>query len=175
MILPCRHERELLVVAQRLAVFSLEFLAEVAAARLGTRQSVEGSPGLPKPVQRDERSGGVPIVMGGWGAKRTPRLAAQYAAEYNLPFSPAANVADQFAIVRGACEKAGRDPSTLTLSCAVVACCGEDGAAFEPNLAMALTNLSTVRWPDIGRRRRKPFPRPRLLRRHCRENAAAQL
>jgi len=36
---------------------------------------------LPKPVQRDERSGGVPIVMGGWGAKRTPRLADQYEAE----------------------------------------------------------------------------------------------
>jgi len=97
----------------------------------GAQQSVEGSPGLPKPVQHDDRSGGVPIVMGGWGAKRTPSLAAQYAAEYNLPFSPAANVADQFAIVRGACEKAGRDPSTLKLSCAVVACCGEDGAAFE--------------------------------------------
>jgi alkanesulfonate monooxygenase len=96
----------------------------------GTRQSVEGSPGLPKPVQRDEHSGGVPIVMGGWGAKRTPRLAAQYAAEYNLPFSPAGNVADQFANVRAACEKAGRDPATLTLSCAVVACCGEDEEMF---------------------------------------------
>ena len=96
----------------------------------GTHQSVEGSPGLPKPVQRDDRSGGVPIVMGGWGAKRTPRLAAQYAAEFNLPFSPAQNVADQFAKVRQACEKVGRDPDTLTLSCAVVACCGEDDAAF---------------------------------------------
>lgn len=96
----------------------------------GTRQSVDGSPGLPKPAQRDARSGGVPIVMGGWGAKRTPRLAAHYAAEYNLPFSPAANVADQFAIVRAACERADRDPATLTLSAAVVACCGEDEAAF---------------------------------------------
>jgi alkanesulfonate monooxygenase len=97
----------------------------------GTRQSVEGSPGLPKPVQRDERSGGVPIVMGGWGAKRTPRLAAQYAAEYNLPFSPVANAADQFALVRAACERADRDPATLTLSAAVVACCGEDETTFQ--------------------------------------------
>jgi len=100
-------------------------------AHEGKRQSVDGSPGLPKPVQRDERSGGVPIVMGGWGAKRTPRLAAQYAAEYNLPFSPAANAADQFALVRAACERADRDPATLTLSAAVVACCGEDEAAFQ--------------------------------------------
>lgn len=96
----------------------------------GKRLSVEGSPGLPKPVQTNELSGGVPIIMGGWGAKRTPRLAAQYAAEYNLPFSPAGNAADQFAIVRAACERADRDPATLTLSAAVVACCGEDEAAF---------------------------------------------
>jgi alkanesulfonate monooxygenase SsuD/methylene tetrahydromethanopterin reductase-like flavin-dependent oxidoreductase (luciferase family) len=82
-------------------------------------------------VQRDERSGGVPIVMGGWGAKRTPRLAAQYAAEYNLPFSPVANAADQFALVRAACERADRDPATLTLSAAVVACCGEDETTFQ--------------------------------------------
>jgi F420-dependent oxidoreductase-like protein len=101
-----------------------------AFSHTGKRQSVEGSPVLPKPVQRDERSGGVPIVMGGWGAKRTPRLAAQYAAEYNLPFSPAKIAADQFAIVKAACEKAGRDPATLTLSAAVVACCGEDEATF---------------------------------------------
>jgi alkanesulfonate monooxygenase len=96
----------------------------------GKRQSVEGSPGLPKPVQHDERSGGVPIVMGGWGAKRTPRLAAQYAAEYNLPFGPANTAADQFSKVREACEKADRDPATLKLSAAVVACCGEDEDAF---------------------------------------------
>ena len=96
----------------------------------GERLAVEGSPGLPKPVQRDERSGGVPIIMGGWGAKRTPRLAARYAAEYNLPFSPASNAADQFAIVKAACERVGRDPATLRLSAAVVACCGEDEATF---------------------------------------------
>ena len=99
-------------------------------AHEGKRQSVEGSPGLPKPVQHDEHSGGVPIVMGGWGAKRTPRLAAQYAAEYNLPFGPANTAADQFTKVREACERADRDPATLTLSAAVVTCCGEDEDAF---------------------------------------------
>src|SRR5690349_15923832 len=70
----------------------------------GRSQSVKGSPGLPKPAQHDPISGGPPIVMGGWGAKRTPRLAATYASEFNLPFSPAGNVADQFAVVRNACE-----------------------------------------------------------------------
>jgi F420-dependent oxidoreductase-like protein len=97
----------------------------------GTAVSVHGSPGLPKPVQRDERSGGVPIVMGGWGAKRTPRLAVQYAAEFNLPFAPVGNVAEQFANLRAACDRAGRDPATLTLSCATVTCVGEDERAFK--------------------------------------------
>jgi alkanesulfonate monooxygenase SsuD/methylene tetrahydromethanopterin reductase-like flavin-dependent oxidoreductase (luciferase family) len=32
--------------------------------------------------------------------------------------------------VRAACERADRDPATLTLSAAVVACVGEDEAAF---------------------------------------------
>src|SRR3954454_6512947 len=36
--------------------------ADTLCSHSGTRQSAEGSPGLPKPVQRDERSGGVPIV-----------------------------------------------------------------------------------------------------------------
>src|ERR1700733_3751253 len=56
---------------------------------LGLRFSFEGrhfqladSPGLPKPVQQ----GGPPIIVGGAGPKRTPRLAAQYAAEFNVPF-----------------------------------------------------------------------------------------
>ena len=96
----------------------------------GRRQSVEGSPGLPKPVQQDEHSHGVPIVMGGWGAKRTPRLAARYAAEFNLPFAPVAFVADQFAVVRQACEAAGRDPSTMIFSAATTVCAGRDEAEF---------------------------------------------
>jgi F420-dependent oxidoreductase-like protein len=96
----------------------------------GTQQSVTESPGLPKPVQHDSYSGGPPIVMGGWGAKRTPRLAAKYASEYNLPFSPVENVPKQYDTVRAACDAVGRDPATLTLSAAVLTCCGEDEAAF---------------------------------------------
>jgi alkanesulfonate monooxygenase SsuD/methylene tetrahydromethanopterin reductase-like flavin-dependent oxidoreductase (luciferase family) len=96
----------------------------------GRAQSVTGAPGLPKPVQHDAHSAGVPIVMGGWGAKRTPRLAARYAAEFNLPFAPPNAVAAQFAVVHAACEAAGRDPSSIVLSVATTACVGEDEAAF---------------------------------------------
>jgi alkanesulfonate monooxygenase SsuD/methylene tetrahydromethanopterin reductase-like flavin-dependent oxidoreductase (luciferase family) len=66
-----------------------------------------------------------PIVIGGGGPRRTPRLAATFAAEYNLPFSPPEAAKSQFDNVRRACEDADRDPATLSLSAAVVVCCGK--------------------------------------------------
>src|SRR4051794_23618500 len=46
----------------------------------GTHYTVTESPALPKPVQQPRP----PIIIGGVGAKRTPRLAAHYADEYNV-------------------------------------------------------------------------------------------
>ena len=76
----------------------------------GKHHSVQNSPGLPKPVQHESHSFGPPIVMGGWGREAHAALAAKHAAEYNLPFSPVANVPEQFDRVRGACDAVGRDP-----------------------------------------------------------------
>src|SRR5437016_9262640 len=45
----------------------------------GRHYPVENSPALAKPVQE----GGVPIIVGGGGARRTPALAVRYAAEFN--------------------------------------------------------------------------------------------
>ena len=50
----------------------------------GSHYTVMNSPGLPKPVQRPSP----PIVMGGRGRPRSARLAAGYAAEYNVAFAP---------------------------------------------------------------------------------------
>ena len=88
----------------------------------GKHYELKDSPALPKPVQDPHP----PIVIGGGGPRRTPRLAATYAAEYNLPFSSPQAAKTQFDNVRGACEDAGRDPATLALSAAVVVCCGAD-------------------------------------------------
>jgi alkanesulfonate monooxygenase len=88
----------------------------------GTHYQLEDSPALPKPVQRP----GPPVIVGGGGPKRTPRLAATYADEFNLPFSSLADTEAQFGRVRAACETAGRDPGTLRLSAAQVVCCGVD-------------------------------------------------
>ncbi len=85
----------------------------------GRHHSVVDSPALPKPAQRP----GPPIIIGGGGPRRTPRLAAAYAAEFNMPFASPADTAAQLARVDAACEEAGRDPASLVRSAAQVVCC----------------------------------------------------
>jgi len=90
----------------------------------GTHYPVVDSPALPKPVQQPHP----PIIIGGGGAKRTPALVARYANEFNTPFMNPDDAGAAFARVRAACDAAGRDPAELTLSSALVLCCGADDA-----------------------------------------------
>lgn len=87
----------------------------------GTHHSVTDSPALPKPVQQK-----VPIVIGGGGPRRTPRLAATYGSEFNLPFQSRERFVEQCDRVRAACDTLGRDPGTMTWSAALVVCVGEN-------------------------------------------------
>ena len=89
----------------------------------GSHYTLTASPALPKPAQQP-----LPVVMGGWGARRTPRLAARFAAEFNVPFPPPAAFAAQVPKVLAVCEKEGRDPATLVVSVATTICCGADEA-----------------------------------------------
>ena len=93
----------------------------------GRMLRIEGSPGLPKPLQET----GPPIIMGGFGSRRTPRLAARYAAEFNAPFTPITGWEQLVAAVRQACETQDRDPEALVYSSAQVACCGETESDVE--------------------------------------------
>ena len=90
----------------------------------GRHYQVSDSPALPKPVQRP----GPPIIIGGGGPARTPRLAASFGSEFNLAFCPLEVTGDQFERVRAACEVARRDPGSVVLSAAQVVCCGRDEA-----------------------------------------------
>ena len=90
----------------------------------GKHYALFDSPALPKPVQ----PGGIPIIVGGAGRKRTPLLAARYASEFNVPFASAADNARLFDGVRAACVEEGRDPSSLVYSSALVLCVGADEA-----------------------------------------------
>jgi len=88
----------------------------------GRHYRLEDSPALPKPRQRPHP----PVIVGGGGPSRTPRLAARFADEFNVPFLVPDDAARQYTRVRAACEAAGRDPATLRFSAAVVVCCGRD-------------------------------------------------
>ncbi|MBQ0894209.1 LLM class F420-dependent oxidoreductase [Micromonospora sp. U56] len=90
----------------------------------GTYYPVTDSPALPKPVQQPRP----PILLGGMGPKRTPRLAARYADEFNLPFASIEDTVAQIARVRAACAAIDRDPATMRWSNALVLCCGRDEA-----------------------------------------------
>ena len=92
---------------------------------------VTDSPALAKPVQ----PGGVPVIVGGHGPRRTPALAARYAAEFNAAFTSPQEAARLFEGVQRACLDIGRDPGTLTLSAAQVLCLGEDEAAVRRRAA----------------------------------------
>jgi len=87
----------------------------------GQHYRVSNSPALPKPVQ----AGGPPIIVGGGGAVRTPRLAARHASEFNVPFVPVEFFLQQRGRVTAACEAIDRDPDTMIWSVALVVCCGE--------------------------------------------------
>ena len=97
----------------------------------GRHYEVKDSPGLPKPNQQP----GPPIIVGGHGPTRTPRLAARYASEFNLAFSSLVEFDEQRARVRAACEAIDRDPSSLVCSAALVLCCGADEAEFRTRAA----------------------------------------
>ena len=84
----------------------------------GVHYTVVDSPGLPKPTTRP------PIIVGGGGPRRTPRLAATFADEFNLGFCNAEQARDGFDRAKAACEKRGRNPDELTYSAALATVCG---------------------------------------------------
>ena len=88
----------------------------------GRVHSVVDSPALPKPAQSR-----LPIVVGGGGRTRTPRLAARYASEFNTPFVPLELFQAQCDRVRAACDEIGRT-EPMVYSAALVVCAGRDEA-----------------------------------------------
>lgn len=74
----------------------------------GEYYTLKPFPLAPEPIRP------IPLVVGGTGPHRTPRLAGEYAAEFNV--YPGADMADRIARFRTAAVEAGRDPDSLRLS-----------------------------------------------------------
>ncbi|MGH3390813.1 MAG: LLM class F420-dependent oxidoreductase [Actinomadura sp.] len=92
----------------------------------GEYYRLSDSPGLPKPAQQ----GGPPVLIGGFGAKRTPRLAVRWAQEYNVPFAKVADTGAALERVRAAAAEVGRT-EPMVYSAAQVVCCGRDDAELK--------------------------------------------
>jgi F420-dependent oxidoreductase-like protein len=106
---------------EQLQVVKGLWAAEGAFSFSGKHYTLVDSPALPKPVQRP----GPPVVVGGFGARRTPRLAATYADEFNVPMHSFEDTVVAFDRVREACRETGR---TLVLSAAQTIAVGRDEA-----------------------------------------------
>ncbi len=121
------------MLAEQLEILTGLWTTEVGArfTHQGRHYTLTDSPALPKPVQQPFP----PIVIGGFGPKRTPRLAARFAAEFNVAFAPLEQFRERVATVRGACDALGRDPSSLRMSIASTTVCGADDAEVDRRAA----------------------------------------
>ncbi len=112
----------------------------------GAHYRLTDSPALPKPAQRPRP----PVLVGGTGARRTPRLAARFADEFNVAFRSLADSAAGFTHVREACEAAGRYPASMTYSVAQTVCCGKDEAEFRQRAAAIGSEPAEIREHGLG-------------------------
>jgi alkanesulfonate monooxygenase SsuD/methylene tetrahydromethanopterin reductase-like flavin-dependent oxidoreductase (luciferase family) len=79
----------------------------------------------------------LPIIIGGSGKSRTPRLAGEFADEYNHFISTAADIAPKIVKVREAAEAAGRDPAAISMSVMGPVLVGRNEAEYQANLEAA--------------------------------------
>jgi F420-dependent oxidoreductase-like protein len=83
----------------------------------------------PKPAQSP-----APLLVGGAGEKRTLRVVARYADEWNVPAMPLDRYGAKVEALERHCERAGRDPSTVTRSMMCAFLVGESEAALRARL-----------------------------------------
>jgi F420-dependent oxidoreductase-like protein len=125
----------------------LQIVSGLWATRAGSTFSFEGehytlveAPALPKPVQRP-----MPLIVGGSGPVKTPRLAATYATEYNVGFGTLADMLVRLQRVRRECERIGRNPEELILSAPGTTAVGATDGAARQRAQSANADLDELR------------------------------
>ncbi|GAA3292489.1 TIGR03560 family F420-dependent LLM class oxidoreductase [Dactylosporangium vinaceum] len=86
----------------------------------GEHYELTRAAGRPRPAQ----SPTLPIIIGGTGPRRTPQLAARYAAEYNANYTSLDAAVAAYRRADDACRATGRDPATLIHSAALTLAVG---------------------------------------------------
>jgi alkanesulfonate monooxygenase SsuD/methylene tetrahydromethanopterin reductase-like flavin-dependent oxidoreductase (luciferase family) len=90
---------------------------------------LEPLPTVPHPIET------IPIIVGGVGARRTPRLAGMFADEYNCYPAPPDDFAARVDLARRTAVGAGRDPDALMISSSGAVLAAETRNAYEARLA----------------------------------------
>ncbi len=91
------------------------------------------------------------LILGGHGRRRTPRLAARFADEFNVDWPSPTQCRELFDAVARACREIDRDPATLRRSVLLGAVVGTDDADTEDRFrrGMAFFGVSDPqRWRD---------------------------
>jgi F420-dependent oxidoreductase-like protein len=112
----------------------------------GAHYHLADSPALPRPTQRPRP----PVVVGGKGPKRTPRLVARFADEHNVPFSTEDETRAAHDRARRACEEAGRDPATVLYTAAQTIAVGRDEAEVERRAQFLEASPADLRAGGLG-------------------------
>lgn len=86
---------------------------------------------------RPQPTGPLPIVIGGGGPKKTPRLAGRFADEYNMFITDAATLEGRLGHMREAADEAGRDPDEILISMVSQVIGGADEAEYRERLGSA--------------------------------------
>jgi alkanesulfonate monooxygenase SsuD/methylene tetrahydromethanopterin reductase-like flavin-dependent oxidoreductase (luciferase family) len=88
----------------------------------------------------------MPIVTGGMGMSRTPRLAGRYCDEFNIFPNQAGDVVERIGVCREAAIAAGRDPGKVRLSYTFVPIAGVDEDRY--HLSLEKEAAERKRTPD---------------------------
>jgi F420-dependent oxidoreductase-like protein len=104
----------------------------------GKHYTLSDAPLDPRPVQSP-----LPLLIGGGGEKRTLRIVARYAQEWNVWGEPEL-LAQKGAVLDQRCEEAGRDPATVRRSAQALLFLSEDQAVLDRVRAMRIERPTIV-------------------------------
>ncbi len=122
-----------------------------SASFTGKRYQLKEAPMSPKPQQRP-----MPILIGGAGEKRTLRIVARYATEWNTTGGPVEVYRHKVRVLEEHCEREKRDPKTIdrSLMCSYVT--GETQAEIDRQVDAMTARMPPQFRPPPGAPRR-PF------------------
>jgi F420-dependent oxidoreductase-like protein len=112
----------------------------------GAHYQLTDSPALPKPVQSPRP----PIILGGVGRKRSARLVARFANEFNVAWSPLADTSEIFTRLKANLADTDRDPASLAYSAGQIICVGKDEVDVRRRAAVLRQDAGTLRTSGLA-------------------------